>query len=111
MATERPRWLAPPHHTTTEPTASPQPTLIASFQFAVLPNSEDCPAPNTNMRFTDRSTGGATEWWWEFGDGNTSDERQHEHCYTVPGMRSVTLTVSNADELASTSKIVTAGME
>ncbi len=87
-----------------------QPTLVANFSFEILTDDADCPPPNTLIHFTDRSTGGPTEWWWEFGDGDSSKERNSDHCYSAPGMRSVTLTVSNADELASASKIVTAGM-
>lgn len=91
--------------------AAPTSNLVASFSFETLSDSAECPEPNTSIRFTDRSTGGATEWWWDFGDGSTSEQRHQEHCYTVPGLRSVTLTVSNAEGSATTSKIVIAGME
>ncbi len=94
-----------------EQATTPEPTLVASFSFEILTDSEDCPPPSTSIRFTDRSTGSVTEWWWEFGDGRSARERHPEHCYSVPGMRSVTLIVSNAEESATTSKIVTAGME
>ncbi len=91
--------------------AAPPQTLIASFSFEILDPSGDCPPPGTRVRFADRSTGGVTEWWWDFGDGSNSKDRLHEHCYEMPGMRSVNLTVSNSVESASTSKIVTASME
>ncbi len=92
-------------------TVTPRPTLVASFRFETSVDSSGCPPGNFSVRFTDRSTGGPTEWWWDFGDGNNSKKQHQEHCYSTSGMRSVTLTVSNASEMASTSKIVTAGME
>ncbi len=92
-------------------TTTPQPALVASFRFESVEVSSECPPGDVSIRFIDRSTGGPTEWWWDFGDGNNSKERHQEHCYSTPGMRSVTLTVSNAQEFASTSKIVTVGME
>ncbi len=112
-ATQEPASEPRPKAVETPPTAAAtaEPTLIASFSFEIVTDADDCPPPNTSIRFTDRSTGGVTEWWWELGDGDTSKEQHNQHCYTVPGMRSVTLTVGNADESASTSKIVTAGME
>ena len=95
----------------TEEAAPAVPTLVASFSFEIASESEDCPPPGTGVSFTDRSTGGPTEWWWDLGDGTTSEEQHLEHCYPVAGMRSVTLTVSNDETSASTSKIVIAGME
>ncbi len=91
--------------------ASREPTLVASFRFETSIDSADCPAPSISVRFIDRSTGGPTEWWWDFGDGDNSKQQHQRHCYSTSGMRSVTLTVSNGEELASTSKIVTVGME
>lgn len=91
---------------------APQPpSLVARFSYDTVTDAEDCPPPNTSVRFTDRSTGGVTEWRWDFGDGSTAQEQHVEHCYSVPGMRSVTLIVSNGEESATTSEIVTAGME
>jgi PhoPQ-activated pathogenicity-related protein/PKD repeat protein len=42
-----------------------------------------------------------TSWFWEFGDGETSDEQNPVHMYEEPGLYSVTLTVSN-DTLTQT---------
>ncbi len=50
-------------------------------------------APLT-VQFADSSTGTITEWSWDFGDGETSDEQNPEHTYTVADTFSVSLSVS-----------------
>lgn len=45
--------------------------------------------------FFDLSTGAATSWFWDFGDGNTSTESQAIHTYDDLGIYSVCLTISN----------------
>ncbi|MFN2418754.1 MAG: DNRLRE domain-containing protein, partial [Candidatus Limnocylindria bacterium] len=52
-------------------------------------------APLT-VAFTDTSTGGATAWAWNFGDGVTSTEQHPTHTYTAAGSYTVKLTVTNA---------------
>jgi len=47
------------------------------------------------VAFTDDSTGNVTAWAWDFGDGNTSTDRNATHTYTAPGTYSVTLNASN----------------
>ncbi|HEU4719137.1 MAG TPA: PKD domain-containing protein, partial [Bacteroidia bacterium] len=51
------------------------------------------------VNFTDLSSQLApatiTQWSWDFGDGNTSTLQNPQHCYTVAGVYSVTLTVTN----------------
>ncbi len=37
-----------------------------------------------------------TEWHWDFGDGNTSQERHPTHSYSQDGIYEICLTVSNA---------------
>jgi gliding motility-associated-like protein len=44
--------------------------------------------------FTDGSVG-ATSWFWNFGDGNTSTSQNPVHTYASPGSYLVRLTVSN----------------
>ncbi|MFZ5568880.1 MAG: PKD domain-containing protein [Thermodesulfobacteriota bacterium] len=52
-------------------------------------------APAT-IQFTDLSTGGAaTEWYWDFGDGQTSFEENPAHVYDQDGDYTVSLTASN----------------
>ena len=52
-------------------------------------------APLT-VQFADLSTGGATGWKWDFGDGATSAERNPSHTYLIAGSFAITLTVSNS---------------
>lgn len=50
----------------------------------------------TNVQFTDLSSGfGITSWVWDFGDGETSTERNPKHTYLKEGTYQVSLTVSN----------------
>ena len=51
-------------------------------------------APLT-IQFSDRSVGTITGWFWSFGDGQQSSERNPSHRYTAPGTYTVSLTVSN----------------
>jgi len=51
-------------------------------------------APLT-VAFSDTSTGNPEEWWWNFGDGNTSTMQNPVHVYAVPGTYSVTLEATN----------------
>jgi len=46
------------------------------------------------VQFADASTGLITSWWWEFGDGATSAERDPEHVYALPGTYDVRLSVA-----------------
>ena len=45
-------------------------------------------------KFIDKSIG-ALRWYWQFGDGSTSNDQNPVHTYSVPGAYTVTLTVSN----------------
>ncbi|MCB0687603.1 MAG: PKD domain-containing protein [Saprospiraceae bacterium] len=40
----------------------------------------------------------ATEWYWEFGDGETSNEMNPVHIYSVGGVYEITLTASRGQE-------------
>ncbi|MFA5409772.1 MAG: PKD domain-containing protein, partial [Bacilli bacterium] len=48
------------------------------------------------VAFTDASTGNVTAWAWDFGDSQTSTDRNATHTYAAPGTYSVTLNASNA---------------
>lgn len=45
--------------------------------------------------FTDLSTGGATNWAWDFGDGSTSGSQNPTHTFTSNGTHTVCLIASN----------------
>ncbi len=56
--------------------------------------------------FIDKSTGDPTSWLWEFGDGDTSSERNPIHHYDNADTYTATLTVRNAAGQNSTSEVV-----
>lgn len=61
-------------------------------EFTANPRSGEAPLI---VQFTDVSTGDATAWEWDFGDGGPSDSRQHPlHTYALPGAFTVTLTIT-----------------
>ena len=51
---------------------------------------------NNTIQFTDTSFNAPTSWFWDFGDGTTSDIRNPEHVYLTPGTYSVSLITGNA---------------
>ena len=61
-------------------------------EFMALPLAGIAPL---EVEFSDFSTGEITDWLWEFGDGNTSNEQNPVHTYLNPGTYTVSLTVSN----------------
>lgn len=48
------------------------------------------------VQFTDTSLGIVTEWFWDFGDEQTSTQQYPLHEYTSPGVYTVSLTVTNS---------------
>lgn len=53
--------------------------------------------PNRTVAFVDRSVGAVGGWLWDFGDGNTSGERNPVHHYKRAGIYNVTLTVQTEE--------------
>ena len=69
------------------------PTTPPVAAFTASPTSGPAPLAVT---FVDQSTGGATSWTWNFGDGSPLSYVQNPvHTYTAVGQYDVTLTVSN----------------
>jgi len=68
-------------------TIGPKPLV----DFSVV-NSASCKAPFT-VDFTDL-TGNSTAWFWNFGDGTTSTEKNPKHTYNSLGQYDITLTAT-----------------
>jgi uncharacterized delta-60 repeat protein len=49
------------------------------------------------VQFTDQSTGTVTDWFWDFGDGETSTEQNPSHVYDEAGDYNVSLTIDGPD--------------
>lgn len=66
-------------------------SLLASF--TVFPGEGNAPL---TVQFNDTSSGNATSWVWDFGDGNTSASQNPSHIYFSAANYTVKLTVTNA---------------
>jgi len=58
---------------------------------------------DSSIDFSGSAHGGVQpySWYWDFGDGNFSDEQNPNHTYANPGNYTVTLTVTDAEENSS----------
>ncbi|MDY0129072.1 MAG: PKD domain-containing protein, partial [Methanosarcina vacuolata] len=61
--------------------------------FSAYPTSGKAPL---NVKFTDKSTGTPTYWYWTFGDGSKSYIQNPTHKYSKAGVYTVSLLVKNA---------------
>ncbi|NOY59052.1 MAG: PKD domain-containing protein, partial [Calditrichaeota bacterium] len=52
--------------------------------------------PDLTVRFEDDSEGDPTAWYWDFGDGETSTEKNPTHSYSKSGQFDVSLTITTA---------------
>ena len=57
-----------------------------------------------SVNFYDQSTNSPSLWFWEFGDGNTSNLQNPNHTYYSSGAYTVKLTASNDDGSDSETK-------
>ena len=93
-------------------TASSRPKLTVSYEADLEEPTADFsftpahPGPGVEVRFSDESTGEPTSWLWDFGDGQTSDQQNPTHTYTISGSKTVTLVVSNSVGSDSAVKVV-----
>lgn len=76
---------SPQSSTPVAPVSAPVAIFTASVTKGIVPLMVD---------FSDKSTGDLMYWKWNFGDGNTSMRRNPTHTYNVPGIYTVTLTVT-----------------
>ncbi len=51
---------------------------------------------SVDVQFSDLSKGSPTSWYWDFGDGEDSTEKEPLHTYKSPGIYSVRLTVKSS---------------
>ena len=84
-------------------------TLNVSVDLPPAPTASFSARPSTGVapltvQFSDSSRGSITEWFWEFGDGQTSTARNPTHTYTEPGRYDVTLRVTGPGGTKSVNK-------
>ncbi len=78
----------------------------ADFSTIPSPNGDQIQiCLNDAIYFTDLSTGGVTNWLWDFGDGVTSNSASPSHQYADPGNYTVVLTVFNECGCSDTQSI------
>jgi len=76
--------------------------FIGKVDFAVDETNGSAPL---TIRFSDRSSvPGAVSWAWDFGDGNTSSERNPSHTYNANGLYNVRLSVTGENGIAVSQK-------
>jgi gliding motility-associated-like protein len=81
------------------------PSAVVSF----VANMTTACAPAT-IQFTDQSTtppgaGTITDWLWDFGDGNTSNQQNPTHTYTTTGFYTVSLQITSSSGCRSFTSI------
>jgi Secreted protein containing C-terminal beta-propeller domain distantly related to WD-40 repeats len=88
---------------TSRTTATPTPTSVLSADFTSNVTTGEAPLA---VQFTDISTGSPSEWQWSWGDLTANDTTRHPvHAFDVPGIYSITLTVTGPGGSNSTQKI------
>lgn len=75
------------------------PGLPLTADFSANPTHGDAPL---EVQFHDRTSGDPETWYWEFGDGGTSNEQDPVHIYQDPGIFAVSLTVDEGEDTADT---------
>ena len=101
--TTSPRTTATTSRVTTTPTASsPVSTVKAGFSADKTSGS----VPLT-VSFTDTSTGSPDSYYWDFGDGTHSTERNPVHTFTGAGSFTVTLSAGKNGQTSTKSLVVT----
>ncbi|MBN2381167.1 PKD domain-containing protein, partial [candidate division WOR-3 bacterium] len=78
----------------------PDPPLTADFQ-----GTPTSGPTGMAVSFTDMSSGNPTEWEWDFGDTRTSTTQNPTHVYDTDGDYTVSLTVRNATEEDTETKV------
>ena len=60
-------------------------------------------APTVFVDISEDPDGSIAQWWWDFGDGDTSTEQSPIHVFSDNGQYDVTLTVTDSAELTGSS--------
>lgn len=68
--------------------------------FSAFPTFAFCPP--LLVSFTDLSSTDALSWFWDFGDGSSSNLQNPSHIYTESGIFSISLVVTNANGCTDT---------
>jgi beta propeller repeat protein len=82
----------------------PQAPVAEFFSPQVEYGYRESVSVNEAVSFMDNSTGSPTSWHWDFGDGNTSTQKNPAHAYGKIGGYTVNLTVKNANGSSTISK-------
>lgn len=86
---------------TTQTTAAQGPAIRAGFSTDKTTGS----IPLT-VSFSDTSTGSPDQWYWDFGDGTHSTERNPAHTFTTEGSFTVTLRAEKNGQTSSKSLVI-----
>ncbi len=85
------------------PLSQPYLSFLPTANFSWMPVGPDT---SLQIQFTDLSTdysyGSIVEWFWQFDDGNTSNDQHPLHQYDTIGVYNVSLTISDDDGLTDT---------
>ncbi|MCD6504158.1 PKD domain-containing protein [Candidatus Bathyarchaeota archaeon] len=87
----------------TPPPPPPQPNKKPIANFTFSPPNPTCLTPIQFMDGSYDPDGLIVAWYWDFGDGANSTEKNPVHIYMTPGEYTVTLTVT--DDEGATSKV------
>jgi PKD repeat protein len=74
--------------------------------FQMVPKSGNAPL---TVGFTDQSRRDPTGWYWDFGDGSDSTDKNPEHTFTEPGTYTVTLNAVNEYGESTSSRRILVG--
>ncbi len=87
------------NHTVTVTNDAKEGVILAAF----TANTTSGQAPLT-VFFNDTSAGGPDQWYWTFGDGTSSMDRNVTHTYQAPGVYDVSLWIRNSQATGSIEK-------
>jgi gliding motility-associated-like protein len=69
--------------------------VVASNPLAAFSAADSSSCPGKNVQFLTQATGAIISHQWSFGDGNTSNLRNPQNAYLLPGVYDISLKVSD----------------